>query len=237
MGPRTRTTWGRPEAGHSTFGGFSERPVGSINFEPLTCRRFWQSPTTIPNDLARSAADTCVCGRSGPFASLRSAVLAGPFRSWPHSQSSGRRVRVGGRSNPCTDRSWYAGRMGSSVVAMDHRRDVRDFLASRRARITPEQAGLITHGDTRRVKGLRREEVAMLAGVSVDYYARLERGNLAGASESALRRWHGHCSSTTPNGSTCMIWHATPSRHRPGAAAGRSRPRRPVPRCSPSSPA
>jgi len=69
---------------------------------------------------------------------------------------------------------------------MDHRRDVRDFLTSRRARLTPEQAGLATHGDRRRVKGLRREEVAMLAGVSVDYYARLERGNLAGASESVL---------------------------------------------------
>lgn len=76
--------------------------------------------------------------------------------------------------------------MGSSVVAMDQRRDVRDFLASRRARLTPEQAGLVTHGERRRVRGLRREEVAMLAGVSVDYYARLERGNLAGASESVL---------------------------------------------------
>jgi transcriptional regulator with XRE-family HTH domain len=69
---------------------------------------------------------------------------------------------------------------------MDRRRDVQDFLASRRARLTPEQAGLAAHGERRRVRGLRREEVAMLAGVSVDYYARLERGNLAGASESVL---------------------------------------------------
>jgi transcriptional regulator with XRE-family HTH domain len=69
---------------------------------------------------------------------------------------------------------------------MDHRRDVQDFLSSRRARLTPEQAGLAIHGDRRRVKGLRREEVATLAGVSVDYCARLERGNLAGASESVL---------------------------------------------------
>jgi transcriptional regulator with XRE-family HTH domain len=76
--------------------------------------------------------------------------------------------------------------MGSSVVAMDRRSDVRDFLASRRARLSPEQAGLAAHGERRRVKGLRREEVATLAGVSVDYYARLERGNLAGASESVL---------------------------------------------------
>jgi transcriptional regulator with XRE-family HTH domain len=69
---------------------------------------------------------------------------------------------------------------------MDHRRDAWDFLVSRRARLTPEQAGLATYGERRRLKGLRREEVAMLAGVSVDYYARLERGNLAGASESVL---------------------------------------------------
>jgi transcriptional regulator with XRE-family HTH domain len=64
--------------------------------------------------------------------------------------------------------------------------DIREFLSSRRARVTPEQAGLPAYGGNRRVAGLRREEVAMLAGVSVDYYVRLERGNLAGASESVL---------------------------------------------------
>ncbi|GAA4632610.1 helix-turn-helix transcriptional regulator [Actinoallomurus vinaceus] len=69
---------------------------------------------------------------------------------------------------------------------MDSRNDVREFLASRRARITPQQAGLPAYGGNRRVPGLRREEVAMLAGVSVDYYNRLERGNLSGASESVL---------------------------------------------------
>jgi transcriptional regulator with XRE-family HTH domain len=63
---------------------------------------------------------------------------------------------------------------------------IRDFLSTRRARITPEQAGLPAYGGNRRVTGLRREEVAMLAGVSVDYYVRMERGNLAGASESVL---------------------------------------------------
>ncbi|GAA3626965.1 helix-turn-helix transcriptional regulator [Kineosporia mesophila] len=66
------------------------------------------------------------------------------------------------------------------------RTQIRDFLASRRARITPEQAGLPAYGGNRRVKGLRREEVAMLAGVSVDYYVRMERGNLSGASDSVL---------------------------------------------------
>ncbi|MEU2364594.1 helix-turn-helix transcriptional regulator [Streptomyces noursei] len=64
--------------------------------------------------------------------------------------------------------------------------DIREFLASRRAKITPQQAGLPAYGTNRRVKGLRREEVAMLAGVSVDYYVRLERGRIAGASEEVL---------------------------------------------------
>jgi transcriptional regulator with XRE-family HTH domain len=68
----------------------------------------------------------------------------------------------------------------------DVRAEVREFLSSRRARLTPEQAGLPAYGGNRRVKGLRREEVAMLAGVSVDYYVRLERGNLGGASDSVL---------------------------------------------------
>src|SRR5262245_21303847 len=66
------------------------------------------------------------------------------------------------------------------------RAEIREFLSSRRARITPEQDGLPAYGGNRRVKGLRREEVAMLAGVSVDYYVRMERGNLAGASDSVL---------------------------------------------------
>jgi transcriptional regulator with XRE-family HTH domain len=68
----------------------------------------------------------------------------------------------------------------------DVRAEVREFLSTRRARISPEQAGLPVYGGNRRVAGLRREEVAMLTGVSVDYYVRLERGNLAGASESVL---------------------------------------------------
>ena len=69
---------------------------------------------------------------------------------------------------------------------MNRSSEIREVLVSRRARITPDQAGLLAYGANRRVKGLRREEVAMLAGVSVDYYTRLERGNLAGASESVL---------------------------------------------------
>jgi transcriptional regulator with XRE-family HTH domain len=64
--------------------------------------------------------------------------------------------------------------------------EIREYLTSRRARITPEQAGLPTYGGKRRVSGLRREEVALLAGISVEYYTRLERGNARGVSESVL---------------------------------------------------
>ncbi len=69
---------------------------------------------------------------------------------------------------------------------MDPRNDIREFLVSRRARLTPEQAGLPAYGANRRVKGLRREEVAMLAGISAEYYVRLERGNVRGVSEDVL---------------------------------------------------
>jgi transcriptional regulator with XRE-family HTH domain len=69
---------------------------------------------------------------------------------------------------------------------VDNRNDLREFLASRRARITPQQAGLPFYGGHRRVPGLRREEVALLAGVSVEYYTRLERGNASGVSDSVL---------------------------------------------------
>jgi transcriptional regulator with XRE-family HTH domain len=69
---------------------------------------------------------------------------------------------------------------------MDARREFADFLVSRRAKLTPEQAGLPLYGGTRRVAGLRRSEVALLAGVSIDYYVKLERGNARGVSESVL---------------------------------------------------
>ena len=72
------------------------------------------------------------------------------------------------------------------MSSIDLRSEIREFLSSRRARLTPDQAGLPAYGGNRRVKGLRREEVAMLAGVSVDYYVRMERGSLSGASESVL---------------------------------------------------
>src|SRR2546421_6065487 len=68
---------------------------------------------------------------------------------------------------------------------MDARSEIKEFLTSRGARITPAEVGLPTYG-SRRVPGLRREEVAVLAGVSVPYYTRLERGEMSGVSEGVL---------------------------------------------------
>ncbi|GAB2454749.1 transcriptional regulator with XRE-family HTH domain [Conyzicola lurida] len=69
---------------------------------------------------------------------------------------------------------------------MDSKNDVQEFLTALRARLTPEKAGLTTFGGERRVPGLRREEVAQLAGVSTAYYTRMERGDLSTVSESVL---------------------------------------------------
>lgn len=88
---------------------------------------------------------------------------------------------VPGTASPC-----FVVCPGRSVGHVDNRSEVREFLSSRRARLKPEQAGLPAYGGSRRVPGLRREEVALLAGLSSDYYVQLERGNLRGVSESVL---------------------------------------------------
>jgi transcriptional regulator with XRE-family HTH domain len=76
---------------------------------------------------------------------------------------------------------------GHGDIDGDVRGQIRDFLTTRRARITPEQAGLPVYGGgRRRVKGLRREEAALLAGISIEYYTRLERGTATGVSESVI---------------------------------------------------
>jgi transcriptional regulator with XRE-family HTH domain len=69
---------------------------------------------------------------------------------------------------------------------MDNRSEVREFISSRRGRLTPEQAGIDPGTTRRRVTGLRRDEVARLAGVSVEYYTRVDRGNLTGVSDNVL---------------------------------------------------
>ncbi|MGA5648091.1 helix-turn-helix domain-containing protein [Streptomyces seoulensis] len=68
---------------------------------------------------------------------------------------------------------------------METAKEIKDFLTTRRAKITPDQVGLPVAG-RRRVPGLRREEVALLAGVSAEYYVQIERGQVAGVSEEVL---------------------------------------------------
>jgi hypothetical protein len=70
-------------------------------------------------------------------------------------------------------------------MTAQNRDEVREFLTTRRAKVQPHQVGLAP-GTNRRVPGLRRTEAALLAGVSVEYYSRLERGDLAGASDAVL---------------------------------------------------
>lgn len=85
----------------------------------------------------------------------------------------------------CTGRAPHAAAGRRTVAGMDNRAEVRDFLSTRRAKLTPADVGLPDVGP-RRVPGLRRGEVAALAGVSIEYYSRLERGSLAGVSASVL---------------------------------------------------
>src|SRR5438045_4477009 len=85
---------------------------------------------------------------------------------------------MGGSNNP---------HAGNRDFRHDFRAEIREFLGTRRAKVTPEQAGLPVYGgERRRVTGLRREEVALLAGISSEYYTRLERGDATGVSESII---------------------------------------------------
>src|SRR3954452_3266473 len=105
------------------------------------------------------------------------------YQPWLHGSTCERKVRVtvvGGTASDPQRRC-----SGTTLGLVDAKSEVREFLTSRRGRVTPEQAGLTTYGRGR-VPGLRRSEVATLAGVSVEYYTRIERGNLTGVSESVL---------------------------------------------------
>ena len=114
---------------------------------------------------------------------------------------------------------------------MSRKDDVREFLIFRRANITPAQAGLPDFGEQRRVPGLRREEVARLAGVSLDYYTQLERGNIRGASESVLNAIARALQLDDVEREHLSTWLVrSPGRRPRGAAAGRRR--RSAPRCS-----
>lgn len=72
------------------------------------------------------------------------------------------------------------------MAGSDARRELGEFLTTRRAKLTPDQAGLPNYGGRRRVPGLRREEVALLAGISIEYYTRIERGSVRGVSDEVL---------------------------------------------------
>jgi transcriptional regulator with XRE-family HTH domain len=106
-------------------------------------------------------------------------------------------------------------------MSTQNRDEVREFLTSRRARVQPEHIDMPT-GANRRVPGLRRTEVAMLAGVSVEYYAKLERGNLAGASESVLHAIDGAL--RLDDAERDHLFDLA----RAGGTAAKRRPRRPV---------
>src|SRR5919108_4287187 len=124
--------------------------------------------------------------RTSPGACMTVAFITSSSSVRPRFEGSTDSAMVGGRLVPGTDRASRRRPDGSKLERdMDTRSEIRDFLTSRRARITPEEVGLQTYGP-RRVPGLRREEVPTLAGVSVDYYNRMERGNLGGASEGVL---------------------------------------------------
>src|SRR4051794_16584183 len=141
------------------------------------------------------------------------------------SQESARWRAVGVSVDPGTGSTSHPGPSGSTLDVLDTKDEIREFLTSRRAKITPQQAGLPVFGDTRRVPGLRREEAAMLAGVSVDYYTKMERGNLRGVSEGVLealaRGLHldeaerAHCSTLLAPPGRCP---ASPARRPPRAA-------------------
>ena len=179
--PRHRLVWPqvaaantRPGDAHDRVGRFAQGRVGDV----------------LDPDVARGVHHCCSHGLQ-PFVSL-SLVLTGNRRvvaAGQHSlETSEARI---GTARQCLLIQVMTEPLSSTVRRLpwffvDHRTDIRDFLKSRRARITPQEAGLPIYGGNRRVPGLRREEVALLAGVSVDYYTRLERGNLSGVSESVL---------------------------------------------------
>ena len=122
-----------------------------------------------------------------------------------------------GREGPCergTGRAPLRTGERGTLRTVDPANAIAEFLTTRRARITPEQAGLPSYGK-RRVPGLRREEVASLAGMSVEYYKRLERGNVSGASSLSSRASRRRCNSTKPSARICSTWLAPPTPSRP----------------------
>src|SRR3954471_1116255 len=150
----------------------------------------WQMPQNLMSirtsrgPTARRWISSAPSGASGAIAPTARAVVVFPIRasevvcvSLMQTKLDTRRPVTGVLSTP----------LRASLVGVDRRGEIREFLVSRRAKIKPEETGLrIIDARPRRVPGLRREEVAQLAGVSTDYYTQLERGDLEGASDSVL---------------------------------------------------
>jgi len=125
--------------------------------------------------------------------------------------------------------TWLVGQGCSYDLVMPADRSALGaFLRSRRDALTPAQAGIDAFPGPRRVPGLRKEELAVLAGLSPDHYSRLEQAASTPSPTRFSRRCLVRCASTTSNVPTCMI-----SPRRPPAAAGRppSRPRGPTRAC------
>src|SRR3954454_12654238 len=150
----------------------------------------WQMPQNLMSirtsrgPIARRWISSAPSGASGAIVPTARAVVVFPIRasevvcvSLMQTKLDTRRPVTGVLSTP----------LRASLVGVDRRGEIREFLVSRRAKIKPEETGLrIIDARPRRVPGLRREEVAQLAGVSTDYYTQLERGDLEGASDSVL---------------------------------------------------
>ncbi len=138
-----------------------------------------------------------------------------------HQQSTAAR-REGVPGERGTARPCLSAGVVPSVGAVSSK-EISEFLTSRRAKVTPEQAGLPAYGTNRRVSGLRREEVALLAGISVEYYTRLERGAATGISEAVL---DGVASAVQPDDAERMHVQNLVRAAQTPAAAGRRRPSR-----------
>src|SRR3984885_8898314 len=151
----------------------------------------------VMNQVLSAMCGTCVSRRrverlaekkSGPGGVREFVHRAQPLNRRAGDSVSSPKHRSAETGSPCqraTDSGSQTRPQGPTLDLMDTKNEIRAFLTSRRGRVTPEQAGLPSYG-ARRVPGLRREEVAVLAGVSIQYYTRLERGDLNGVSESVL---------------------------------------------------
>src|SRR5438093_1617265 len=166
------------EANHPHSHGISQRAVASSRRDLQLLR---------PRDLVELARRPCVHMQSPPAQWLGRSDAGGRSHllhvGIKHPATAARKARVIGVL-PVPPRPPECAR---TVCGLSVEPEIREFLTSRRARITPQRAALPTYGGKRRrVSGLRREEVALLAGISVEYYTRLERGNARGFSEAVL---------------------------------------------------